>query len=26
LSKLEKGTIGNWEELMKQFTSNFKPT
>jgi hypothetical protein len=26
LSKLEKGTIGNWEELTKQFTSNFKLT
>jgi hypothetical protein len=26
LSKLEKGTIGSWEELMKQFTSNFKLT
>jgi hypothetical protein len=26
LSKLEKGTIGNWEELTKQFTSNFKST
>jgi hypothetical protein len=26
LSKLEKGTIGSWEELMKQFTSNFKST
>jgi hypothetical protein len=26
LSKLEKGTIGIWEELTKQFTSNFKST
>jgi hypothetical protein len=26
LSKLEKGTIGSWEKLMKQFTSNFKST
>jgi hypothetical protein len=26
LSKLEKGTIGRWEELTKQFTSNFKST
>jgi hypothetical protein len=26
LSKLEKGTIGNWEKLTKQFTSNFKST
>jgi hypothetical protein len=26
LSKLEKETIGSWEELTKQFTSNFKPT
>jgi hypothetical protein len=26
LSKLEKGTIGNWEELTKQFMSNFKST
>jgi hypothetical protein len=26
LSKLEKGTIGNWEELTKQSTSNFKST
>jgi hypothetical protein len=26
LSKLEKGTIENWEELTKQFTSNFKST
>jgi hypothetical protein len=26
LSKLEKGTIGNWEELTKQLTSNFKST
>jgi hypothetical protein len=26
LSKLEKGTVGNWEELTKQFTSNFKST
>jgi hypothetical protein len=26
LSKLEKGTIGSWEELTKQFTSNFKST
>jgi hypothetical protein len=24
LSKLERGTIGSWEELSKQFTSNFK--
>jgi hypothetical protein len=24
LRKLEKGTIGNWEELTKQFMSNFK--
>jgi hypothetical protein len=24
LSKLEKETIGSWEELTKQFTSNFK--
>jgi uncharacterized damage-inducible protein DinB len=24
LSKLETGTIGSWEELTKQFTSNFK--
>jgi hypothetical protein len=23
---LERGTIGNWEELTKQFTSNFKST
>jgi hypothetical protein len=23
---LERGTIGSWEELMKQFTSNFKST
>jgi hypothetical protein len=26
LRKLEKGTIRNWEELTKQFTSNFKST
>jgi hypothetical protein len=26
LSKLERGTIGRWEELTKQFTSNFKST
>jgi hypothetical protein len=26
LSKLEKGTIGSWEELTKQFTSNLKST
>jgi hypothetical protein len=26
LSKLEKETIGSWEELIKQFTSNFKLT
>jgi hypothetical protein len=26
LSILEKGTIGSWEELTKQFTSNFKST
>jgi hypothetical protein len=26
LSKLEKGTIGSWEERTKQFTSNFKST
>jgi hypothetical protein len=26
LIKLEKGTIANWEELMKQFTNNFKST
>jgi hypothetical protein len=26
LSKLEKETIGSWEELIKQFTSNFKST
>jgi hypothetical protein len=26
LSKLEKGTIGSWEDLMKQFTSNFRST
>jgi hypothetical protein len=26
LSKLEKGTIGSWEELTKQFTGNFKST
>jgi hypothetical protein len=26
LSKLEKETIGSWEELTKQFTSNFKST
>jgi hypothetical protein len=24
LSQLERGTIGSWEELTKQFTSNFK--
>jgi hypothetical protein len=26
LSKLERGTIGSWEELTKQFTSNFNST
>jgi hypothetical protein len=26
LSKLERGTIGNWEELTKHSTSNFKST
>jgi hypothetical protein len=26
LSKLERGTIGSWEELTKQITSNFKST
>jgi predicted nucleic acid-binding Zn-ribbon protein len=26
LSKLEKETIGSWEKLTKQFTSNFKST
>jgi hypothetical protein len=26
LSKPEEGTIGSWEELTKQFTSNFKLT
>jgi hypothetical protein len=26
LSKLARGTIGSWEELTKQFTSNFKST
>jgi hypothetical protein len=26
LSKLERETIGSWEELIKQFTSNFKST
>jgi hypothetical protein len=26
LSKLEKEIIGSWEELTKQFTSNFKST
>jgi hypothetical protein len=26
LSKLERGTIRSWEELTKQFTSNFKST
>jgi hypothetical protein len=26
LSKLEKGTIGSWEEITKQFTRNFKST
>jgi hypothetical protein len=26
LSKLERGTIGSWEELTKKFTSNFKST
>jgi hypothetical protein len=26
LSKLEGGTIGSWEELTKQFTSNLKST
>jgi hypothetical protein len=26
LSKLQRGTIGSWEELTKQFTSNFKST
>jgi hypothetical protein len=26
LSKLERGTIGSWEDLTKQFMSNFKST
>jgi hypothetical protein len=26
LSKLERETIGSWDELTKQFTSNFKST
>jgi hypothetical protein len=26
LSKLERETIGSWEELTKQYTSNFKST
>jgi hypothetical protein len=26
LSKLEKETIGSWEDLKKQFTSNFRST
>jgi hypothetical protein len=26
LSKLERETIGSWEELTKQFISNFKST
>jgi hypothetical protein len=26
LSKLERGTIGSWEELTKKFMSNFKST
>jgi hypothetical protein len=26
LSKLEKETIGSWEDLTKQFTSNFRST
>jgi hypothetical protein len=26
LSKLERGIIGSWEKLTKQFTSNFKST
>jgi hypothetical protein len=26
LSKLERETIGSWEELTKQFTSNFTST
>jgi hypothetical protein len=26
LSKLERGTIGSWEELTNQFMSNFKST
>jgi hypothetical protein len=26
LSKLERETIGSWEELTKKFTSNFKST
>jgi hypothetical protein len=26
LSKLERETIGSWEELTKQFTSNFRST
>jgi hypothetical protein len=26
LSKLERETIGSWEEITKQFTSNFKST
>jgi hypothetical protein len=26
VEQAKKGTIGSWEELMKQFTSNFKST
>jgi hypothetical protein len=26
LGKLERETIGSWDELTKQFTSNFKST
>jgi hypothetical protein len=26
VEKLERGTIGSWEELTKQFMSNFKST
>jgi hypothetical protein len=26
LSKLERETVGTWDELTKQFTSNFKST
>jgi hypothetical protein len=26
LGKLERETIGSWDELKKQFTSNFKST